>query len=72
MRHKEHTLRKLEAQSNKLEVEGSILLAHDYLKTDPSGRGIEIPIYKVKQGNEPPNFTGFFSLWEPNVFKVII
>ena len=42
----------------------------DYLKTDPSQRGIDIPIYKVKEGLEPPTFTGFFGPWNHKYSKV--
>ena len=55
--------------SSKLEVDGSIKIVHDYLRTDPSQRGVDIPIFKVKQGYEPPNFTGFFGPWDANAFK---
>lgn len=59
------------SQSLKSELEGCIKIVQDYLRVDPSQRGIDIPIFKIKQGQEPPNFTGFFGPWNPNDFKVI-
>ena len=35
----------------------------DYLRTDPRERDTNIPIIKIKQGHEPPIFTGFFGAW---------
>ncbi|XP_075385726.1 villin-1 [Tenrec ecaudatus] len=37
----------------------------EYLKTHPSGRDPETPIVVVKQGHEPPTFTGWFLAWDP-------
>lgn len=39
------------------------------MKNCPSQRGTDIPIYKIKQGQEPPIFTGFFGPWDPELFK---
>lgn len=58
------------SQSLKSELEGCIKIVQDYLRADPSQRGIDIPIFKIKQSQEPPNFTGFFGPWNPNDFKV--
>lgn len=41
----------------------------EYLKTDPSLRGTNVPIYKIKQGQEPPIFTGFFIAWDSNALS---
>ena len=60
------------SQAIKSELEAAVKIAHDYLRTDPSQRGIDIPIFKVKQGQEPPNFTGFFGPWDPNGLKVAL
>ncbi|XP_006867873.1 PREDICTED: villin-1 isoform X2 [Chrysochloris asiatica] len=37
----------------------------EYLKTHPSMRDPETPIIVVKQGHEPPIFTGWFLAWDP-------
>jgi hypothetical protein len=50
--------------SNKTDREEAERIACEYLRTDPSMRGIDLPIYKIKQENEPPIFTGFFAPWD--------
>lgn len=42
----------------------------EYLKTHPSGRDPETPIIVVKQGHEPPTFTGWFLAWDPFKWSV--
>ncbi|XP_036287697.1 villin-like protein [Pipistrellus kuhlii] len=37
----------------------------EYLKTHPAGRSQASPIVLVKQGHEPPTFTGWFLTWDP-------
>lgn len=59
------------SESNKQEREESEKVVFDYLKSDPSQRGVDIPIFKIKQGLEPPNFTGFFGPWDSEYSKVI-
>lgn len=54
--------------SNKVEKDEAEKIAIDYLRTDPSQRGIDLPIYKIKQGLEPPIFTGFFGNWDANLW----
>ncbi|XP_055329268.1 villin-1-like [Paramacrobiotus metropolitanus] len=39
-------------------------IAKDYLRTDPMGRDDSTPIMRIKQGYEPPNFSGFFGIWD--------
>nr|XP_023410602.1 villin-like protein [Loxodonta africana] len=39
--------------------------AQEYLKTHPAGRSPATPIVLVKQGLEPPTFTGWFLAWDP-------
>uniref|UniRef100_A0A8C5N0B0 Macrophage-capping protein n=1 Tax=Leptobrachium leishanense TaxID=445787 RepID=A0A8C5N0B0_9ANUR len=50
--------------SNDREKRESQTAAQKYLKTDPSGRDKGIPITTVKQGYEPPTFTGWFLAWD--------
>ena len=45
--------------------------AQEYLATDPSGRDDDVPIIVVKQGHEPPSFTGFFGAWDAELFEVM-
>ena len=45
--------------------------AQEYLATDPSGRDDDVPIIVVKQGHEPPSFTGFFGGWDAELFEVM-
>ena len=57
--------------ANKQEIEEAEKISREYLKTDPSQRSIEIPLIRVKEGFEPPNFTGFFGAWDHEFFKVV-
>ncbi|XP_014681029.1 PREDICTED: villin-1-like isoform X2 [Priapulus caudatus] len=43
--------------------------AIEYLETDPSSRDPDTPIVKVSQGYEPPTFTGFFGVWDRNIWN---
>lgn len=42
----------------------------EYLRADPKGRDMDTPILKVRQGCEPPTFTGFFGVWDPTSWEV--
>ncbi|XP_059489810.1 villin-1-like [Neocloeon triangulifer] len=55
--------------SRKDEQKATLELAMQYLKTDPSGRGTGTPFIQIKQGYEPPNFTGFFGTWNPALWS---
>uniref|UniRef100_A0A673XQC5 Macrophage-capping protein n=1 Tax=Salmo trutta TaxID=8032 RepID=A0A673XQC5_SALTR len=46
----------------------SCLSAKDYLDSDPSGRR-GIAITTIKQGMEPPTFTGWFQAWDPKMWE---
>jgi hypothetical protein len=61
----------LGGESNPRERSDAMLTAKDYLLSDPSGRSTDIPIVVVKQGFEPPNFTGFFGAWDADLLGVI-
>lgn len=45
-------------QSNDEERKFSRNLVAEYMKTDPSQRDEDTPLIIIKQGYEPPNFTG--------------
>ena len=60
----------LGADSNKTEKEAVLVTSKDYLLSDPSQRNVDIPIIVVKQGFEPPHFTGYFGAWDPDIWPV--
>ncbi|KAM9235128.1 villin-1 isoform 2-T2 [Leptosomus discolor] len=47
------------------EKEAAAVMVQEYLRSDPSGRDLNTPIIVVKQGHEPPTFTGWFLAWDP-------
>lgn len=55
--------------ANKDEQRKAETLAIEYLRTDPAGRTTGTPIIKLKQGYEPPNFTGFFGVWDNDLWN---
>lgn len=55
--------------SNENERKLSEQAAIEYLKSDPSKRDLATPIIKLKQGFEPPNFTGFFGSWDRSLWN---
>jgi len=38
--------------------------------TDPSGRDKDTPVYLIKQGLEPPDFIGYFGVWDRDLWSV--
>lgn len=48
----------------------AVAWGQEYLKTHPAGRSLATPIVLVKQGHEPPTFTGWFSTWDPYKWSV--
>nr|XP_002713820.1 scinderin isoform X1 [Oryctolagus cuniculus] len=50
--------------ANEVEKTESVKSAKKYLETDPSGRDKGTPIVIIKQGHEPPTFTGWFLGWD--------
>ncbi|XP_069771040.1 advillin [Narcine bancroftii] len=48
------------------EKQQSISSAREYLQSHPSGRDMDTPIIRVKQGSEPLTFTGWFNAWDPH------
>ncbi|KAM3916275.1 villin-1 isoform 1-T3 [Leptodactylus fuscus] len=51
--------------ANETEKTNAAITAQDYLRTHPGSRDINTPIIVVKQGFEPPTFTGWFYAWDP-------
>ncbi|XP_069087021.1 advillin [Pleurodeles waltl] len=52
-------------EANDIEKKEAMMTAQEYLRTHPSGRDIDTPILILKQGFEPPTFTGWFLAWDP-------
>nr|XP_020471843.1 gelsolin-like [Monopterus albus]XP_020471844.1 gelsolin-like [Monopterus albus] len=53
--------------ANDKEKAGAPKIAKDYVNSDPSGRR-GLPITTIKQGAEPPTFTGWFHAWDPKMW----
>lgn len=51
--------------ANESEKRDAAVTAQEYLRTHPGSRDINTPIIVVKQGFEPPTFTGWFHAWDP-------
>ncbi|XP_008066526.1 villin-like protein [Carlito syrichta] len=43
----------------------AVAWGREYLMAHPAGRSLATPIVLVKQGHEPPTFTGWFFTWDP-------
>ncbi|XP_066469584.1 advillin [Tiliqua scincoides] len=53
-------------EANEVERKEALTTAQEYLQTHPSGRETDTPILIIKQGFEPPTFTGWFLAWDPH------
>ncbi|XP_008276815.1 scinderin like b [Stegastes partitus] len=53
--------------ANAEEKNGAPKIAKEYVDSDPSGRR-GLPITTIKQGAEPPTFTGWFQAWDPQMW----
>ncbi|KAG7261943.1 hypothetical protein CRUP_007002 [Coryphaenoides rupestris] len=51
--------------ANRVEKEAAVTTVQEYLRLHPSGRDVDTSIVLVKQGFEPPTFTGWFHAWDP-------
>ncbi|NXV92794.1 VILI protein, partial [Calonectris borealis] len=51
--------------ANESEKEAAAVMVQEYLRSHPGGRDLDTPIIVVKQGHEPPTFTGWFLAWDP-------
>uniref|UniRef100_A0A671RGH2 Advillin-like n=1 Tax=Sinocyclocheilus anshuiensis TaxID=1608454 RepID=A0A671RGH2_9TELE len=56
--------------ANQYETQESYSSAVEYLKTHPAGRDPGTPVSTVKQGYEPPTFTGWFNAWDAHKWSV--
>ncbi|KAJ8406324.1 hypothetical protein AAFF_G00305550 [Aldrovandia affinis] len=55
-------------EANDVEKKGAPQIAKEYVECDPSGRS-GVPIITIKQGSEPPTFTGWFQAWDPKMWE---
>jgi len=65
------TSRLLTAFDN-LVIVDRLSVSQDYIETDPSGRDKDTPIFLIKQGFEPPDFIGYFGVWDRDLWSVCI
>uniref|UniRef100_A0A8C3AQM2 Villin like n=1 Tax=Cyclopterus lumpus TaxID=8103 RepID=A0A8C3AQM2_CYCLU len=56
--------------ANQYETKEAWNSAQEYLRTHPAGRDPDTPIIIVKQGYEPPTFTGWFNAWDTHKWSV--
>lgn len=56
--------------ANESEKEAAAVMVQEYLRSHPGGRDLDTPIIVVKQGYEPPTFTGWFLAWDPLSWEV--
>ena len=47
-----------------------ICTLQDYVETDPTGRDKGTPVFLIKQGFEPPDFIGYFGVWDRDLWSV--
>ncbi|KAG7477407.1 hypothetical protein MATL_G00069360 [Megalops atlanticus] len=52
-------------EANEVERQEAVVTCQEYLRTHPGSRDPDTPILLVKQGFEPPTFTGWFTAWDP-------
>ncbi|XP_019745522.1 villin-1 [Hippocampus comes] len=52
--------------ANESETKEAWDCAREYLRTHPAGRQQDTAVVAVKQGFEPPTFTGWFNAWDPH------
>ncbi|CAL8312792.1 unnamed protein product [Merluccius merluccius] len=52
------------SSANQYETQEACSSALEYLRTHPAGRDPDTPLISVKQGCEPPTFTGWFNAWD--------
>ncbi|XP_061878252.1 scinderin like b [Entelurus aequoreus] len=55
-------------EANAQEKAGAPKIARDYVDLDPAGRK-GLAITTIKQGAEPPTFTGWFHAWDPKMWE---
>ncbi|XP_030274770.1 advillin [Sparus aurata] len=53
-------------EANEVERKEAMVTSHEYLRTHPGDRDPDTPTVLIKQGFEPPTFTGWFTAWDPS------
>ncbi|XP_041835874.1 advillin [Melanotaenia boesemani] len=53
-------------EANEVERKEAVTTSQEYLRTHPGDRDPDTPIILIKQGFEPPTFTGWFTAWDPS------
>ncbi|TNN81289.1 Advillin [Liparis tanakae] len=53
-------------ETNEEERKESVVTSQEYLRTHPGARDPGTLILSIKQGFEPPTFTGWFTAWDPS------
>lgn len=51
-------------EANEVERKEAVVTSQEYLRTHPGDRDPDTPIVMIKQGFEPPTFTGWFTAWD--------
>ncbi|XP_029287630.1 advillin isoform X1 [Cottoperca gobio] len=51
-------------EANEVERKEAVVTSQEYLHTHPGARDPDTPIALIKQGFEPPTFTGWFTAWD--------
>lgn len=57
-------------EANEVERKEAVVTSQEYLRTHPGARDPDTPIVLIKQGFEPPTFTGWFAAWDPSKWSV--
>ncbi|XP_049432955.1 advillin [Epinephelus fuscoguttatus] len=53
-------------EANEVERKEAVVTSQEYLRTHPGARDPDTLIILIKQGFEPPIFTGWFTAWDPS------
>lgn len=59
-------------EANEVERKEAVVTSQEYLRTHPGSRDPDTPILLIKQGYEPPTFTGWFTAWDPSKWSVSV
>lgn len=57
-------------EANECERKEAVVTSKEYLHTHPGDRDPDTPIFLIKQGFEPPTFTGWFAAWDSTKWSV--
>lgn len=57
-------------EANECERKEAVVTSREYLHSHPGDRDPDTPIFLIKQGFEPPTFTGWFAAWDSTTWSV--